>query len=117
MISQQDSHHQEVRDIRHEQSPEDTSQENYFIATRREKRHKRLSLTCRLEDFVSYALLVGLNDPLSYEDAIRDKDSGSWLVIMIKEMEYLHKNHTWDFVKLPKEKRAIDCRWVYRKKE
>ena len=34
-----------------------------------------------------------------------------------KEMQSLHKNQTWELVELPKEKRAIGCKWVYKKKE
>ena len=36
---------------------------------------------------------------------------------MQEEMESLHKNRTWDLVKLPKGKKAIRCKWVFKKKE
>lgn len=36
---------------------------------------------------------------------------------MMKEMESLHKNKTWDLAELPKGKRAIGCKLVDRKKE
>ena len=32
-------------------------------------------------------------------------------------MEYLHKNGTWDLVKLPKEKKAVCCKWVFKRRE
>ena len=32
-------------------------------------------------------------------------------------MESLHKNQTWELVDLPTGKRAIGCKWVYKKKE
>ena len=32
-------------------------------------------------------------------------------------MESLHKNRTWDMVRLPKGKKAIQCKWVFKKKE
>ncbi|KAG8481839.1 hypothetical protein CXB51_027157 [Gossypium anomalum] len=32
-------------------------------------------------------------------------------------MESLHKNRTWDLVKLPKGKKAVRCKWVFKKKE
>ena len=32
-------------------------------------------------------------------------------------MESLSKNGTWDLVRLPKGKKAIMCKWVFKKKE
>ncbi|KAG8477244.1 hypothetical protein CXB51_030469 [Gossypium anomalum] len=32
-------------------------------------------------------------------------------------MESLHKNKTWDLVKLPKCKKTVHCKWVFKKKE
>ena len=34
----------------------------------------------------------------------------------IEEMESLHKNQTWELVKVPKERRIIDYKWVFKKK-
>ena len=36
---------------------------------------------------------------------------------MQEEMESLHKNRTWDMVRIPKGKKAIQCKWVFKKKE
>jgi hypothetical protein len=36
---------------------------------------------------------------------------------MAKKMESLHKNQTWDLVELSERKRAIGCKWVFKKKE
>ena len=36
---------------------------------------------------------------------------------MQEEMESLHKNGTWDMVRLPKWKKCIRCKWVFKKKE
>jgi len=35
---------------------------------------------------------------------------------MKEEMESLHKNQTLKLVELPEKKRAIECKWVYKKK-
>ena len=32
-------------------------------------------------------------------------------------MESLHKNGTWDLVKLPKEKKVDCCKWVFKKRK
>ena len=37
--------------------------------------------------------------------------------VMVEEIQSLHKNQTWNLVELPKGKRAIGCKWVYKKKE
>jgi hypothetical protein len=31
---------------------------------------------------------------------------------MHEEMEALHKNKTWDLVKLPNRKKLVGCKWV-----
>ena len=36
---------------------------------------------------------------------------------MQEEVESLHKNDTWDLVKLPTGKRVITCKWIYKKKD
>ena len=36
---------------------------------------------------------------------------------MEEEMQSLHKNLIWELVELLKRKRAIGCKWVYKKKE
>ena len=32
-------------------------------------------------------------------------------------MESLHKNGTWDLVRLPKGKKVVNCKWVFKRKE
>jgi hypothetical protein len=36
---------------------------------------------------------------------------------MAEEIEFLHKNQTWDLVELPERKWKIGCKWVFKKKE
>ena len=52
---------------------------------------------------VSFALITANVDPSSYGD--------------VEETGSLQKNKTWESVKLSKGKKAIGCKWVYRKKE
>lgn len=39
-----------------------------------------------------------------------------WIQAMDEEVDSLHINQTWDLVKLPKGKKAIQNKWVYRVK-
>ncbi|KAG8475835.1 hypothetical protein CXB51_032770 [Gossypium anomalum] len=53
----------------------------------------------------------------NYSEAISCEDSPKWMFAMQEEMESLHKNRTWDLVKLPKDKKVVRCKWVFKKKE
>ncbi|KAG8478421.1 hypothetical protein CXB51_028187 [Gossypium anomalum] len=73
-------------------------------------------------DLVAYALNVAEDidanqEPSNYSKAISCEDSEKWMFAMQEEMESLHKNKTWDLVKLPKGKKTIRCKWVFKKKE
>ena len=73
-------------------------------------------------NIVSFALSVaeeieGNAEPSSYSEAIISGDSNKWMTAMHDEMESLEKNGTWDLVKLPREKKPIRCKWVFKRKE
>ncbi|KAG8492401.1 hypothetical protein CXB51_009724 [Gossypium anomalum] len=73
-------------------------------------------------DLVAYALNVAEDidanqEPSNYSEAVSCEDSEKWMFAMQEEMESLHKNRTWDLVKLPKGKKAVRCEWVFKKKE
>lgn len=36
---------------------------------------------------------------------------------MQEEMKSLHKNGTWKLMKLPKDKKVVEYKWVFKKKE
>ena len=66
-------------------------------------------------DRVAYALSVANNikfseEPSTYEEAISCSDSSQWMIVMQEEMESLHKNETWDIVRLAKGKKVIQCK-------
>ncbi|KAJ0482376.1 putative RNA-directed DNA polymerase [Helianthus annuus] len=54
---------------------------------------------------------------MNYDEAIKSKESSDWMIAMHNEMESLHRNGTWDLVPIPKRKRPVKCKWVYKLKE
>ena len=40
-----------------------------------------------------------------------------WKEAMLEEMNFLHKNDTWELSEWPKGKKAIGSKWVYAKKQ
>ena len=66
-------------------------------------------------DLVAHALSIADNiesndEPSTYEKAVSCSDSGKWMIGMQEEIESLHKNGTWDMVRLPTGKKAIRCK-------
>ena len=55
-------------------------------------------------------------EPSTSEEAMGYEDSSRWMISMQGEIKSLHKNNTWDLVELPKEKKVVRCKWVFKKK-
>jgi hypothetical protein len=93
------------------------------IAAGRPKRNivppNRLIEEC---DIVHYAFCCAEQvehdaEPATYTKAIALVDKEKWLRAMQEEMQSLEKNGTWDVVCLPKQKKAVRCKWILKRKE
>lgn len=70
-------------------------------------------------DLVAYALNVAedidtTEGPSIYSEAVSSKNSSKWMIAIQEEMESLHKNDTWKLAHLPKDKKAVCCKWVFK---
>ena len=55
--------------------------------------------------------MTSLYEPQSYNEANQHQE---WQAAMNQELQALQNNHTWVMVDLPKGKKAIGCKWVYK---
>eukprot|EP00253_Pinus_taeda_P006096 PITA_06096 len=60
-----------------------------------------------------FALYCHVDDPIHFEDAIKDK---KWIEAMDEEMNAIERKKTWDLVELPIGKEVIGVKWVYKTK-
>ena len=60
---------------------------------------------------------IDAGESTSYEEESAVSDSATWHLAMESEMHSIRANKTWDLVELPKNRRALPCKWVYRLKE
>ncbi|KAG8498600.1 hypothetical protein CXB51_004852 [Gossypium anomalum] len=98
------------------------SSPQYSIAKNRTRREIKPLKKYVEVDLVAYALNVAEDidanqEPSNYSEAVSCEDSEKWMFAMQEEMESLYKNRTWDLVKLPKGKKVVPCKWVFKKKE
>lgn len=58
-------------------------------------------------------LTYGINEPDTFEDAVKDK---RWIKEMQDEISALERNKTWEIVYLTPGKKAIGCKWIFKRK-
>ena len=58
----------------------------------------------------------GLEDPLTYKQAMNDVDRDQWIKAMNLEMESMYFNSVWELIDQPDEVRPIGCKWIYKRK-
>uniref|UniRef100_A0ACD5XBE3 Uncharacterized protein n=1 Tax=Avena sativa TaxID=4498 RepID=A0ACD5XBE3_AVESA len=119
----EDTHEENIDDIVVQHSPTVLQQPHESIAADRPRRNcgprPRLIEECNL---VHYALncaeqVENDSEPTAYNEAIASVDREKWVSAMQEEMQSLEKNGTWDVVRLPKQKKAVRCKWIFKKKE
>ncbi|KAK1653963.1 hypothetical protein QYE76_071768 [Lolium multiflorum] len=104
-------------------SPPFVQRQGRSIAADRPRRNiappTRLIQEC---DIVDYALSCAEQvehdiEPATYTEAIASVDKEKWVGAMQEEMQSLEKNGTWDVVHLPKQKKVVRCKWIFKRKE
>ena len=87
------------------------------LVSGRRRRITRAPIRYGFEEMVNYALVIGTDDPSNFREVIHSQEKEGCVGVMAEEMESLHKNMTWELVPLPAGKRAIGCKWVFKKKQ
>lgn len=55
-----------------------------------------------------------VKEPKNYNEAIRSPFKNQWIKAMEEEMASLKDNKIWELSELPKNKKAIGCKWIYK---
>ncbi|XP_047162016.1 uncharacterized mitochondrial protein AtMg00820-like [Vigna umbellata] len=59
------------------------------------------------------AMIVTENDPVTVEEALKSK---KWRDAMVKEMEAIERNQTWELTDAPTGAKPIGVKWVFKTK-
>lgn len=56
-------------------------------------------------------------EPRNRNEALSAADREEWIKAMDEEMKAINENRTWTLTELPKDKRAIGCKWIFKRKK
>ena len=84
------------------------------VQLRRSNRQKQPSTRYSCYEYIT---LTDGGELECFEEALDGEEKKQWMDAMQDEMKSLHDNHTYDLVKLPKGKRALETRWIFRVKQ
>jgi len=68
-----------------------------------------------LQVFSTYSALPD-RDPPTFADALRRPDVQKWIKAMIEEIDALQAMDTWELCLLPRRRKCIGVKWVYKQK-
>ena len=61
-------------------------------------------------------MLLDNGEPSNYEEAMAGPDSDKWLEAMKSEIGSMYENEVWTLTDLPDDQRAIENKWIFKRK-
>jgi hypothetical protein len=74
------------------------------------------SLTSDASFMHHFAHIASENEPCSYQEALQSDEWERWQEAILSEYNSLLENETWELVELPKGRKTIQCRWIFKRK-
>lgn len=85
------------------------------ISSRRPRRENAGQLPSRYDDYLVYkSERPSMKEPTNFKEALECKDRNLWMEAMQEELEAIKENNTWELMELPKGRKAIGSKWVYK---
>ena len=61
-------------------------------------------------------MLLDHDEPTNYEESMMSPDSAKWLEAMKSEIGSMYENKVWTLIDLPIDRRAIEIKWIFKRK-
>lgn len=90
--------------------------DNHIVETPRRSQRQNIGVPPRrLIDEMSL-MKHEIAEPINYGEAISCDEKNQWIDAMKNEMQALMRNEVWSLTKLPPNRKAVGCKWVYKAK-
>ena len=86
------------------------------VTTRLRRSNKARSALEWYGNHILEVMLLYHGEPTNYEEAMVSPDSAKWLEAMKSEMRSMYENKVWTLVDLPDDRRAIEIKWIFKRK-
>ncbi|KAK2448130.1 secreted RxLR effector protein [Trifolium repens] len=104
----------------HEREPQDVVEEQPAQVEQIQRRSNRIRHEPERYGYLiteqGDVLLMGQDEPVTYQEAITGPESEKWLEAMKSEIDSMYTNQVWNLVEPPVGVRPIGCKWVFKKK-
>ena len=61
-------------------------------------------------------MLLDHDEPTNYQEAMMSPDSAKWLEAMKFEIGSMYENNVWTLIDLPIDRRALEIKWIFKRK-
>jgi hypothetical protein len=61
-------------------------------------------------------MLTDQDEPATYTEAMEGTESEKWLEAMKSEIRSMYHNQVWTLVDIPRDRKAIENKWIFKKK-
>jgi Reverse transcriptase (RNA-dependent DNA polymerase) len=97
---------------------EDSNSEEEDALPRRSERTNQGQRPVRFNDFVMKADgMFETQEPRSYKEALNSGNAAQWRCAMQEELKAIEENGTWEAADLPKGRKAVGSKWVFKEKK
>jgi hypothetical protein len=87
-----------------------------FLAKQTDRRPTRVRKSPECGNDVLSVMLTDQDEPATYMEAMEGLESKKWLEAMKSEIRSMYDNQVWTLVDIPSDRKAIENKWIYKKK-
>lgn len=116
-VELQVSKEEQIKDENELNESQDENEEETNSSKMKLRNRESILRPQRFNEFVSLITTESELTPTTYKEAVTSENRIDWRKAMQEEIQALQDNETWELTELPENKKALQCKWLYKIKE